>query len=75
MKRAYAFACFLGSILWAQQPPQTMTKMVVQIQSPDVKAGSFAAQPKTLLRAGTKYCRVEEAPDPEHGIPRSDDRQ
>jgi hypothetical protein len=52
----------------AQQPPKTMTKMVVQLQSPDVPADSFAAKPKTMLRAGTQFCRIEEEPDSEHGI-------
>ena len=42
--------------------------MVVQIQGSDAPEGSFAAKPKVMLRAGTKYCRVEEQPDPEHGI-------
>jgi hypothetical protein len=45
-----------------------MTKMVVQLQSSEVPADSFAAKPKTMFRAGTQFCRVEEAPDPEHGI-------
>jgi hypothetical protein len=65
-------ACLLTSILTAalaaQQPPKTMTKMVVQLQSPDVPADSFAAKPKTMFRAGTQFCRVEEGPDPERGI-------
>lgn len=60
--------CFLGSYLAAQQLPQTMTKIVVQLQSPDVPQDSFAAKPKTMYRAGTQYCRVEEEPDAEHGI-------
>jgi len=45
-----------------------MTKMVVQLDSSDVPAGSFAAKPKTMFRAGTQFCRIEEEPDPEHGI-------
>jgi hypothetical protein len=45
-----------------------MTKMVVQLQSSDVPADSFAAKPKTMFRAGTQFCRIEEEPDPEHGI-------
>jgi hypothetical protein len=45
-----------------------MTKMVVQLQSADAPPDSFAARPKTMYRAGTQYCRVEEAPDPERGI-------
>ncbi len=45
-----------------------MTKLVVRLQSPDAPEGSFASHPKTMYRAGTRYCRVEELPDPEHGI-------
>jgi hypothetical protein len=45
-----------------------MTKMVVQLQSPDVPAESFAAKPKTMFRVGTQFCRIEEEPDAEHGI-------
>jgi hypothetical protein len=45
-----------------------MTKVVVRLQSPDVPEGSFAAQPKTMYRAGTRYCRIEEMPDSERGI-------
>jgi hypothetical protein len=68
MKLGCAFVCLLGSALFAQQLPHTMTKIVAQLQSSDVPADSFAAKPKTIFRAGTQYCRVEEAPDPEHGI-------
>jgi hypothetical protein len=42
--------------------------MVVQLQSPDVPASSFAAKPKTMFRAGTQFCRIEEEPDAEQGI-------
>ena len=42
--------------------------MVVQLQSADVPAGSFAAKPKTMYRAGSQFCRIEEEPDSEHGI-------
>lgn len=45
-----------------------MTKLVVRFQSPEVPENSFAAQPKTMYRAGTRYCRIEELPDAEHGI-------
>lgn len=68
MRPAGLFAYLLTTVLFAQQPPKTMTKMVVQLQSPDVPAGSFAAKPKTMYRAGTQFCRIEEEPDAEHGI-------
>jgi len=45
-----------------------MTKLVVRLQSPEVPEASFAAQPKTMYRAGTGYCRIQELPDSEHGV-------
>ncbi|HEY3449648.1 MAG TPA: hypothetical protein VGK67_25060 [Myxococcales bacterium] len=45
-----------------------MTKVVARNVSPSVPRDSFAAQPKTFYRSGTRYGRVEEAPDREHGI-------
>ncbi len=54
--------------LLAQEQPRTMTKLVVHLQSPDVPEDSFGAKPKTMYRAGTGYCRIEELPDEEHGI-------
>src|SRR5947208_1105715 len=62
---AMAFGQQLGSNLATSK---TMTKVVVRLQSPDIPAASFAAQPKTIYRAGTRYCRIEEMPDTEHGI-------
>lgn len=53
---------------FSQSLPKTMTKMVVQLQSPDVPPDSFAAKPKTMYRAGTKYCRIEEVDDPDQNI-------
>ena len=55
-----------------RRPPggisRTMTKLEVILQSPDALAGSFAAKPKVMYRAGTRYCRIEEAADPERRI-------
>jgi hypothetical protein len=68
LRRASLIVCLLTASVAAQQLPKTMIKMVVQLQSPDVPAGSFAAKPKTMYRAGTQFCRIEEQPDPEHGI-------
>jgi hypothetical protein len=45
-----------------------MTKIVVRLQAPDVTADGFAAKPKTMYRAGTGYCRIEELPDEKNGI-------
>jgi hypothetical protein len=65
--------CLVSAIAFGQgssnqTSPGTMTKLVVRLQSPDVPEASFAAQPKTMYRAGTRYCRIEELPDTEHGI-------
>jgi hypothetical protein len=60
--------CLLCSAIVAQQPPKTMAKLVVQLQSPDVPADSFAAKSKVMYRAGSQYCRTEEQPDPSQGI-------
>jgi hypothetical protein len=54
--------------MFAQEPPKTMTKIEVILQSPDAPVGSFATKPKVFYRAGSRYCRVEEAPDPDQGI-------
>jgi len=45
-----------------------MTKLVVRLQSSEFPETSFASQPKTMYRAGTGYCRIEEFPDLENGI-------
>jgi hypothetical protein len=45
-----------------------MMKIEVRLQSPDAPEDSFAALPKVMYRAGTRYCRVEEAPDPQNNI-------
>jgi hypothetical protein len=58
---------FLSAALTAQQP-KVMTRVEVVLQSPDLPAGSFAAMPKVMFRSGGRYCRTEEAPDPERGI-------
>lgn len=48
--------------------PTTMTRIVVRLQGPQIKEGSFAALPKTMYRAGDSYARIEEAPDSRQGI-------
>jgi len=45
-----------------------MVKVVIRDATPGVDPGSFAAQPKTFYRLGTRYGRTEEVPDPEHGM-------
>jgi hypothetical protein len=68
MKSLLLFVCLLGSVSVAEQPLKTMTKVVVVLQGVNAPAGSFAAKAKVMYRAGTRYCRVEEEPDPENGI-------
>jgi len=45
-----------------------MRRVEVFLEGPDIPARSFATKPKVMYRAGTRYCRTEEAPDPENGI-------
>lgn len=68
MKRLLLLTCMLSGVSFSQEPPKEMIKATVLLQSPDVPAGSFAAKSKTMYRAGTRYCRVEELPDPDNGI-------
>src|SRR5713101_754565 len=68
MNRVLFLICALAGVMFAQEPPKTMTKIEVILQSPDAPVGSFATKPKVFYRAGSRYCRVEEAPDPDQGI-------
>ena len=45
-----------------------MTKIVVRLSGPHIKAGSIAAMPKTIYRAGPHYARIEDPPDSRQGI-------
>jgi hypothetical protein len=58
----------VGGTLFGEDSPKKMTKIEVILQSPDAPPGSFATKPKIFYRAGTRYCRVEEVPDPDQGI-------
>lgn len=64
----FGVALLFTSLTLGQDAPKTMTKITVQLDSPDLPQDSFARKPKTIYRAGNKYCRVEESPDPDHGI-------
>ena len=48
--------------------PQTMTRLTYRFFSPQVKPGSFEAQPRTIYRWGSYHMRVEEAPDRERSV-------
>jgi hypothetical protein len=45
-----------------------MTKIVVRLQAPGIKRGSFSALPKTMYIAGPRYTRIEDPPDARQGI-------
>ncbi len=48
--------------------PKTMTKIVVRLESAEVREGSYAAKPRTFYRGAERFCRVEEAADPDNDI-------
>ncbi len=68
MKYNLLFGCLLTGTAFSQQIPTSMTRVETVLQSPDVPAGSFASKPKVMYRAGTRFCRIEEAPDPDKAI-------
>jgi outer membrane lipoprotein-sorting protein len=64
-----AFQCLLAGVtapLLCQEVPKTMTKISAARMEHD--SASFAAQPKILWRAGTKYARIAESPDLQNHI-------
>jgi len=68
MRKIWLLFFLLGGVALAEEPPQTMTRIVARLQSPDIPGESFAAQPKVIYRAGNRYGRSEELPDRERGI-------
>jgi len=58
----------LPNIIWGACAPDKMLRVVFRDATPGLDANSFAAKPKTLYRLGNRLGRVEEAPDPDHGI-------
>jgi hypothetical protein len=67
-KLSLAVYCALVGMMFGQEPPKMMTRVEVTLHSPDAPEGSFAAKPKIFYRAADRYCRIEEAADPEQGI-------
>lgn len=64
-----AFQCLLAGMfvpLLCQEAPKTMTKISAQRMEHD--SSSFATQPRTLWRAGTKYARIAESRDLQNHI-------
>jgi hypothetical protein len=68
MKALALLGVLLSASSFAQEPPKTMTKLEVAVEGPQIAAGSFAAKPKTMFRAGSRYCRIEEQADTENKI-------
>jgi hypothetical protein len=68
MSRLFILLLFAVTTLVADDTPKTMTRIEVHLEGPEVMAGSFLAQPKVIYRAGTKYCRMEEAEDSQNKI-------
>jgi outer membrane lipoprotein-sorting protein len=58
----------LVSSAQTQEGPKTMMKISTRMVEPKPEPGSFAAQARTLWRAGTRYGRVAEAPDAQNRI-------
>lgn len=63
-----AVSPFCASVVLGQQVPKTMTRVSTRVIEPAPKQGSFAAEPRTVWRAATKYARIAESPDPENHI-------
>lgn len=62
MKRL-GFALFLVSLAFAQDAPKTMHRIVVQLDGSEVPQNSLLRKPRTIYRAGSTYCRMEDIPD------------
>jgi hypothetical protein len=58
----------LNALFCADNAPTKMTHLIAQMSGPDIAPDSFAAKPKIMWRASNQYCRIDEEPDPEHGI-------
>lgn len=58
-----AAALALVSRVFAPDPPKVMTKIIVQADGRSIPQGDSLRQPRVIYRAGTRYCRVEEALD------------
>jgi hypothetical protein len=66
--KRFWFTLLVASLALAQDAPKRMNRITVQLDSPEIPQDSFTRKPKTIYRAGSSYCRVEEAPDLEHNI-------
>jgi hypothetical protein len=55
--------CLVIGLLAQAADVSTMTKMNVRLMGPGIRPGSHAALPKLIYRAGSKYARMEDAPE------------
>jgi hypothetical protein len=53
---------------YAQLTSDKMMKIITRDTSPNKPSHPFGTLPKTLYRMGETYGRIEEMPDPDHGI-------
>jgi hypothetical protein len=68
MKTAAALFLTCCLVAFGEDAPTMMTKLTVKIESPEIPKESFAAQAKLMYRVASRYCRIDENPDLEHGI-------
>ncbi|MBZ5602666.1 MAG: hypothetical protein LAO79_10205 [Acidobacteriia bacterium] len=68
MKCLTSLPFLICAISWGDDLPAKMTKLMVKLESQEIPRDSFAAQPKRMYRAGSRYCRTEENPDLQNGI-------
>jgi hypothetical protein len=68
MKTATTLFWMYSVFAFGEDAPSTMTTLTVKLERPDIPKENFAAQAKRMYRAASRYCRIEENPDPEHGI-------
>lgn len=59
----FCFPLLLCSQKAADQPPATMTRMLVRLIAPGIKPKSHSALPRMIYRAGPHYARMEDPPD------------
>lgn len=58
-----SFALPASSQATADQPPSSMTKILVRLSGPGIVPKSHSALPRTIYRAGPHYARIEDPPD------------
>jgi hypothetical protein len=52
----------------AECPPKHLLHIVTRVEGQSVEPGTLAALPRTVFRLGSKYARIEEAPDTQNKI-------